>query len=557
MFRRPRRRAVHDCDEIADVVVAALTNGPRRQDLRPHRADSHLWRGQRELARATGRPLRDVPVSFEDLRGAHSRTASRPRRSHSSSACSRASRWPHTRRSATTSARPRSSAAIFASCCRTPCVGSAHGHQHIVDRGRKRRSRAGRTRLGLAPAPPTSAARALIRRRRYPTAGLARAPDGTHGVVADRACSRSSRAGAVSLVATRKSQVMYSAAAEWRDGREVWAVIHASEQAADHLVERGDLPPNAHAVKHEWTSKQASGVDHVYEVPLEVARLVVGYRMESEDDDDLELVALVATSPRPWWKLGDHVDPVALVQIEEAMAVDTLASRSTTMTEDVLRLRPPRRDRTGRFFGSIDSLHEALVISWPSSSARGIASTTGTVQPAANAVTFALPASSSPCSRLVEFRVSRAHRPGHAPPGTPPSRASCCEECELVREARLHVSEHALDGARSRAPPRRRRERADDAHDAQRPRRSSSLRSSHACPSQLSRPPPTPPARDHRTRHRLRARHGRPREVLHGFVGLGAPRLRLVEIAEQRVTERDVMRVVGSIPRRPSPRRSE
>jgi hypothetical protein len=47
-------------------------------------------------------------------------------------------------------------------------------------------------------------------------------------------------------------------------------------------------------------------VDHVYEVPLAVARLVVGYRLESDDDDGLEYVRLMSSSParasKPWWR---------------------------------------------------------------------------------------------------------------------------------------------------------------------------------------------------------------------------------------------------------------
>jgi len=40
------------------------------------------------------------------------------------------------------------------------------------------------------------------------------------------------------VVCDEESHVMYAASAEWRDGRERWAVIHASETAADHLVTR-------------------------------------------------------------------------------------------------------------------------------------------------------------------------------------------------------------------------------------------------------------------------------------------------------------------------------
>jgi hypothetical protein len=128
------------------------------------------------------------------------------------------------------------------------------------------------------------------------------------GVVAEHALLKKLSSARRVVGCDEESHVMYSASSEWREGREVWAVIHSSEQAADHLAVRGDLPPAWTGVKDEWTAKHAEaarageGVDYVYEVPLEVAKLVVGYRMESEDDDELEFVTLVAASSKPWWR---------------------------------------------------------------------------------------------------------------------------------------------------------------------------------------------------------------------------------------------------------------
>jgi hypothetical protein len=129
------------------------------------------------------------------------------------------------------------------------------------------------------------------------------------GVVANPALletlSRSRRVVGVD----EESHVMYSAAAAWNRGREVWAVIHSSEQARAHLAARGELPTGWAETRDERLAEQAEAdaagddVDYVYEVPLEVAKLVVGFRLDSDDDDDLEYVTLVATAPKPWWKL--------------------------------------------------------------------------------------------------------------------------------------------------------------------------------------------------------------------------------------------------------------
>jgi hypothetical protein len=166
--------------------------------------------------------------------------------------------------------------------------------------------------LGLAPAPSDfdeDAANSSYEAAVLPSGWvlLVRRMEG-EGIVAERALLEKLSSGRRVVGCDEESHVMYSASSEWREGREVWAVIHSSEQAADHLDARGDLPPSWTDVKDEWTTKHAEGasdeegVDYFYEVPLEVAKLVVGHRMESEDDDELEFVTLVTASSKPWWR---------------------------------------------------------------------------------------------------------------------------------------------------------------------------------------------------------------------------------------------------------------
>jgi hypothetical protein len=165
--------------------------------------------------------------------------------------------------------------------------------------------------LGLAPVTDRSAHRdeSSFRVAMLPNgwALLVRPMEGD-GVVAERELLKKLSSGRGVVGCDEESHVMYSASSEWRDGSEVWAEIHSSAQAPDHLDTRGELPPEGAAVKAAWIAKHAEavrageGVDYVYEVPLELAKLVVGYRLESEDDDELELVTLVAASPKPWWR---------------------------------------------------------------------------------------------------------------------------------------------------------------------------------------------------------------------------------------------------------------
>ncbi len=136
-----------------------------------------------------------------------------------------------------------------------------------------------------------------------------------NGVVADPEVLKELSSSHRIVGCDEESHVMYSASCEWRAGRELWSVIHSSEEAATHLAARGDLPTGWPATRDEGMAVQAEAVkagedvDYVYEIPLAVAKQVVGYRLESDDDDDLEYVTLVAASPqtaprqsKPWWR---------------------------------------------------------------------------------------------------------------------------------------------------------------------------------------------------------------------------------------------------------------
>lgn len=128
------------------------------------------------------------------------------------------------------------------------------------------------------------------------------------GIVAESEMLAKLSRGRRVVACDEDSRVMYSAASEWVEGRERWALIHSSEQADDHLAARGDLPGGWTAKRDQSLAEQAraaegeEAVDRAYEVPLEVARLVVGYRIESEDSDELELVTLLTRSSKPWWR---------------------------------------------------------------------------------------------------------------------------------------------------------------------------------------------------------------------------------------------------------------
>jgi hypothetical protein len=137
-----------------------------------------------------------------------------------------------------------------------------------------------------------------------------------NGVVADPVVLRNlSRLWRV-VGCDEETHVMHSASSEWRKGGEVWALVHSSEEAAAHLGVRGEPPADWQKTRDKFLAKHAAAeaakknVDYVFEIPLVVADLVVGYRLDSDEAEGLEFVSFVPVPPpqqtppsaKPWWR---------------------------------------------------------------------------------------------------------------------------------------------------------------------------------------------------------------------------------------------------------------
>lgn len=81
-----------------------------------------------------------------------------------------------------------------------------------------------------------------------------------------------------------EEHVMCSAASGWKDGREVWSILHVSSEGIEHLEARGDLPAMFVPIRDRLRSEQKaaggrdSDVDYIFDVPVEVAWAVTGFR---------------------------------------------------------------------------------------------------------------------------------------------------------------------------------------------------------------------------------------------------------------------------------------
>lgn len=79
--------------------------------------------------------------------------------------------------------------------------------------------------------------------------------------------------------------VMWSSAAFWKDGQQIWKVTHAGDgEDIFDLSETGALPDGYLNLKQTHTLAQQNDgddVDHIFEVPLDLAALDFGFRHES------------------------------------------------------------------------------------------------------------------------------------------------------------------------------------------------------------------------------------------------------------------------------------
>ena len=81
---------------------------------------------------------------------------------------------------------------------------------------------------------------------------------------------------------------MVSAVSSWRDGVLSWSVVRDCESGLLNLEETGTLPADYPSIRARAIERQEAsvgqGVDYLFDVPVELAQSLVGYR----HDEDVE-----------------------------------------------------------------------------------------------------------------------------------------------------------------------------------------------------------------------------------------------------------------------------
>jgi hypothetical protein len=110
-----------------------------------------------------------------------------------------------------------------------------------------------------------------------------------HALVAE-ATLKSLPASTDAVSCSIEEHVMFSAASFWSGGRRVWSVSHDAQKAIDHLESWGDLPPFYSEIREAILAQQAreggagAEVDFVSDLPLELARRIVGYKHDADGE---------------------------------------------------------------------------------------------------------------------------------------------------------------------------------------------------------------------------------------------------------------------------------
>jgi hypothetical protein len=104
-----------------------------------------------------------------------------------------------------------------------------------------------------------------------------------------------------------EEHVMASSAEFWSYGSRKWFLSHEGENGPKGLVSDGELPDSFVSIKEKMEANQlANGgekanVDYIFEIPLQVAKSVVGFKHDERCDHipDNLFDVMERTSPRP------------------------------------------------------------------------------------------------------------------------------------------------------------------------------------------------------------------------------------------------------------------
>jgi len=90
-----------------------------------------------------------------------------------------------------------------------------------------------------------------------------------------------------------EEHAMVSTAACWLDGVEQWFVAHDAEDGLTNVM--GNPPAMFEEIRSTKLQLQGGndGVDHIFDIPLELAETLVGFRHDASFDDEDEMFSIL------------------------------------------------------------------------------------------------------------------------------------------------------------------------------------------------------------------------------------------------------------------------
>lgn len=119
-----------------------------------------------------------------------------------------------------------------------------------------------------------------------------------HRFVSQRSLQRVSEHSEV-VAANVEEHVMFSSAEGWNNGKQVWKVSHEGESDPHNLEEHGEHPQQYVPIKQRLLAEQQREdkgehqVDFVFDIPLELAEAVVGFKHDKIVEERFEILTPV------------------------------------------------------------------------------------------------------------------------------------------------------------------------------------------------------------------------------------------------------------------------
>ncbi len=136
-----------------------------------------------------------------------------------------------------------------------------------------------------------------------------------HLLISEDSLSKISTLGET-IACSVEEHVMVSIAEGWNNGLRNWRVAHDAQEGIFDLSASGDLPAHYEDIKSDYISRQNaeggenSDVDFIFDIPLQVARQICGYKHDEGSSPWMspgpvvftELANAGAATAKPWWK---------------------------------------------------------------------------------------------------------------------------------------------------------------------------------------------------------------------------------------------------------------